>query len=334
MMFEIVCEGTHNKIDMKFNLRDLPLLAVSLAGFLLPALARAQVGEQGRAAEILAKGLYCNTFDVLSGDVGLILGLLVGFIGFLILIFKQLHATGIILILAGVALTALPAFFESTFSGVSGMAAQSGIGNQTFDTFLQGRQSLGGCEQYRANLTFIEEGILLGDADPQGNFGETVTLPDGTVIQSIDGLIDDVLRREGGYVNHPDDRGGPTNYGITQATLSEYLGRPATIADVQNLAVSTARQIYRNQYAPSDSIPSHLRAAAFDSNVNHGRGGGNTIYNNAVSAAGGGVPSNSQYINARADYYRGIISRDPSQRSFAAGWTNRLREFGYDGPPL
>ena len=30
-------------------------------------------------------------------------------------------------------------------------------------------------------------------------------------------LIDPLLDREGGYVNHPSDRGGPTAYGITQA---------------------------------------------------------------------------------------------------------------------
>jgi lysozyme family protein len=30
-------------------------------------------------------------------------------------------------------------------------------------------------------------------------------------------LIDDVIKREGGYSNHPSDRGGPTRYGVTQA---------------------------------------------------------------------------------------------------------------------
>ena len=34
---------------------------------------------------------------------------------------------------------------------------------------------------------------------------------------NIDELIDDVIEREGGYVNHPADRGGPTNWGITEA---------------------------------------------------------------------------------------------------------------------
>ena len=34
---------------------------------------------------------------------------------------------------------------------------------------------------------------------------------------SIDDLIDSLIDREGGYSNHPADRGGPTNYGITEA---------------------------------------------------------------------------------------------------------------------
>jgi|GEM_PF-1506001 len=227
MVFEIVCGGTHNKIDMKFNLRDLPLLAVSLAGFLLPALARAQVGEQGRAAEVLAKGLYCNTFDVLSGDIGLILGLLVGFVGFLILIFKQLHATGIILILAGVALTALPAFFESTFSGVSGMAAQSGIGNQTFSSQAIGRRSLKqNCDDYDAVLAFIQDGTIIGDA--HSNSPSIVYDEDGNpIVFSGNGTAGDFsqfgITAEDSFYDALGKR--ECNSGYTCVNQSDFIGR-------------------------------------------------------------------------------------------------------------
>lgn len=35
---------------------------------------------------------------------------------------------------------------------------------------------------------------------------------------SKDDIFNAILDKEGGYVNHPDDRGGPTNWGVTQAT--------------------------------------------------------------------------------------------------------------------
>ena len=33
-----------------------------------------------------------------------------------------------------------------------------------------------------------------------------------------DEIFNAILEKEGGYVNHPDDKGGPTNWGITQVT--------------------------------------------------------------------------------------------------------------------
>ncbi len=32
----------------------------------------------------------------------------------------------------------------------------------------------------------------------------------------VDSLIDEVIGREGGYSNHPADRGGPTRWGVTE----------------------------------------------------------------------------------------------------------------------
>ena len=34
---------------------------------------------------------------------------------------------------------------------------------------------------------------------------------------TIDTLIDGVIGREGGYSNHPADKGGPTRWGVTEA---------------------------------------------------------------------------------------------------------------------
>lgn len=61
----------------------------------------------------------------------------------------------------------------------------------------------------------------------------------------VDAIIARVIDREGAeYTNDPNDSGGPTKFGVTQGALSEYLGRPALIADVQMLDARTAREFY------------------------------------------------------------------------------------------
>src|SRR5580658_7273251 len=45
-----------------------------------------------------------------------------------------------------------------------------------------------------------------------------------------------ILASEGGFVDDPADPGGATNLGVTRATLSSWLGRPATIAEVETLS--------------------------------------------------------------------------------------------------
>lgn len=85
--------------------------------------------------------------------------------------------------------------------------------------------------------------------------------------------LDLVLAHEGGFVNHPDDPGGATNLGITIGTLSEHLGRPATIADVKGITKFVAGKIYRASYwdrARCDDLPLGLDYAVFDFAVNSG----------------------------------------------------------------
>ncbi|KMS57939.1 glycoside hydrolase family 108 protein [Sphingobium cupriresistens] len=61
---------------------------------------------------------------------------------------------------------------------------------------------------------------------------------------NIDKQIDEVIRREGGYVNHPNDRGGPTNWGITQQVARAY----GYAGDMKALPRATAVAIYRERY--------------------------------------------------------------------------------------
>lgn len=89
-------------------------------------------------------------------------------------------------------------------------------------------------------------------------------------------VIAGILQREGGYRNVPGDRGGPTNFGITAATLGAWrkLGRPATAEEVQALPREEAAAIYRAEYiAPFAQVPyAPLREQLIDFGVNSGQG--------------------------------------------------------------
>lgn len=61
---------------------------------------------------------------------------------------------------------------------------------------------------------------------------------------NINTLIDEVIAREGGFTNHPADRGGPTNWGITQAVARE-AGYEGAMRDLPR---SVAARIYRRRY--------------------------------------------------------------------------------------
>jgi len=88
----------------------------------------------------------------------------------------------------------------------------------------------------------------------------------------IAAMIDEVIAREGGYSNHPADRGGPTNFGITQGVAREngYGG------DMRALPRSVAEMIYRRLYweKPGFAFVAELAPAVaeelFDTAVNMG----------------------------------------------------------------
>jgi len=56
--------------------------------------------------------------------------------------------------------------------------------------------------------------------------------------------IDAILAKEQGYVDHPADRGGSTNWGITEAVAR----RDGWRGDMRDMPVSLAREIYRRRY--------------------------------------------------------------------------------------
>lgn len=82
-------------------------------------------------------------------------------------------------------------------------------------------------------------------------------------------------KREGGkYTNDPEDKGGPTRWGVTQRTLAGWRLRDVTPEEVERLTLEEALSIYRAQYlngpgfAQISSAP--VRALLVDMAINHG----------------------------------------------------------------
>ena len=88
----------------------------------------------------------------------------------------------------------------------------------------------------------------------------------------------EILKAEGGFVNDPDDPGGPTNYGVTLKTLKR-LGHDLNqdgrvdIAELKQLSATQAVHIFVQDYFYKpriDQLPHMLHAPVFDMYVNAG----------------------------------------------------------------
>jgi lysozyme family protein len=97
---------------------------------------------------------------------------------------------------------------------------------------------------------------------------------DAVMRDNIEELIDDLIAREGGFVDHPADKGGPTRWGITQAVAR----RHGYMGQMEELPRSVAALIYKKQYwrAPAfdkvAEIGPILAGELFDTGVNMGTG--------------------------------------------------------------
>ena len=105
-------------------------------------------------------------------------------------------------------------------------------------------------------------------------------------IRNVDDLIEELIDREGGYVDHPADRGGPTCWGITQAVAR----RQGYMDDLRHLPQSDAAAIYKRLYwvAPGfDKVAitaARLAEELFDTGVNMGTGTATGFLQRALNA--------------------------------------------------
>jgi lysozyme family protein len=148
---------------------------------------------------------------------------------------------------------------------------------------------------------------------------------------SFDKAFEHVVGVEGGYVNHPNDPGGETIYGITRRDHPQAWvnGRPT---------LEQAKVIYRDQYwrpVKADDLPWPVARFVFDAAVNQGVGTATRLLQKTLGVAQDGIIGNNTlaairrsnpvelcalYLADRALRYTGTRNFDV----FGRGWLKRL----------
>ncbi len=162
-----------------------------------------------------------------------------------------------------------------------------------------------------------------------------------------DRIIDGLIRIEGGYVDHPADRGGPTKFGITRKTLAAWRKRAVTTAEMRALTEAEAREIYRGAYLTGPGFDriedARLRAQVVDAAVLHGPGWAARRLQEVAGVPADGVigPVTIRAVNCAAKMealanrfaarrirkLARIVARDPTQLPFLVGWIGRATLF-------
>jgi lysozyme family protein len=171
------------------------------------------------------------------------------------------------------------------------------------------------------------------------------------MMSRFDECLSFVLAKEGGYSNHPQDRGGATNRGLTQQTYDAWrINKGLSRSPVSGISMQEVRAIYEQRYwlpVASDKLPAPLDLVVFDAAVQHGTSKAAKWLQRVVEANQDGfigrvtVAKVAQEIDLRGvkalvydfmamreEFYDAIIERDPSQQVFAKGWDNRMADLG------
>lgn len=183
-------------------------------------------------------------------------------------------------------------------------------------------------------------------------------------MKSVRQIAEEIVAREGGYVNDPDDPGGATNFGVTIHTMRRLgmdLDRDGDVdaRDVRALTREQAVDIFVRHYFENPRInllPEPLQASVFDMYVN---AGGNAVkilqrllpeFGETVAVDGALGPNTAAAVGsafekaghyfvdaygiARRNYYFRIADARAASRKYArtrsggkGGWIRRAEEF-------
>lgn len=185
-------------------------------------------------------------------------------------------------------------------------------------------------------------------------------------MRSVDELVADIIRREGGFNDIKEDRGGSTQYGVSlryARGIGLDLDHDGDVDtdDIRLVTPQVAAQLYKDDFMHKpgiDRLPGELHAQLVDCAVNHGPPravkflqhvlvqagflpeigdngraqddgviGRKTVAAAEQAQAQMGPFLTNAIVEERLGFFDWIVSRRPDQVKFLKGWRNRANEF-------
>lgn len=169
----------------------------------------------------------------------------------------------------------------------------------------------------------------------------------------IEKLVPKILKCEGGSVNHPNDKGGATNKGVTIGTYTFYRkfkGLPApTVEDLNNITsdewMDILKTLYWNKWRADEIRNQSIANLLVDWYWGSGVYGikypqrvlgvtADGIVGVKTLAAINDYPDQEELFqklwDRRKKHFEDIVKRDPSQKVFLNGWMNRLNDYKFE----
>ena len=138
-----------------------------------------------------------------------------------------------------------------------------------------------------------------------------------------------ILSFEGGYIDHKNDPGGETNYGISKKAYPN--------EDIKNLTKERAAALYKLHYwdtIQGDALPHGLNLLVFDTAVNHGVYKAVTLLQKALNIKADGIIGPATLTALQGAPVSSLIQQIAMSRlleyqaknweHFGKGWSNRL----------
>ena len=163
-------------------------------------------------------------------------------------------------------------------------------------------------------------------------------------------IIPFIKRFEGGYVNHPNDKGGCTNMGVTISTFRQYYGRNKTCEDLRKLTEEQWQYIFKKGFwdriqgdkIECQSVANMMADYVWASGVYGikyvqkllGVSADGLIGSKTLQAINS-YPSSKELFERirqrRLDHFDAIVKNNPSQKVFLKGWKRRVKSMDWVG---